>query len=598
MKRRGAVMPLRFFHARPVRVMRGYLRPAMSPFGVRAAFPIAILCMACDALSPDPRRADPGATRGLVTRNAMVVSAHPLATEVGVRILREGGNAVDAAVGVHWALAVVAPWAGNIGGGGFMLIRSRNGMAHSIDFRETAPGAARMDMYLDDRGLPDAALSLDGHLAAGVPGSVAGLFAVHDSLGSLPMERLIQPAIDLAGNGFALTPLEANELNLALPRLRRNDTMPNAYTARDRWRAGDTLRLMDLARSLERIRDAGAAGFYEGATASLLVAEMQRGGGIITADDLREYRPEWRPVVRGGYRGYGIISMGPPSSGGIVLLQCLESMEAMDVGAGGRQRAATVHRMVEAERRAYADRAVHLGDPDFVEVPVDALIDTAYADRRMDDFHADRATPSSLVHAGEPPRGSGHTTHFSVVDARGDAVSCTTTLNGSYGSAVVVGGAGFLLNNEMDDFSAAPGSPNAYGLIGGDANAIAPRKRMLSSMAPTIVTRADGLFMVLGTPGGSTIPTSVFQTVLNVIDHGMGMQEAVEAPRFHHQWLPDTIMEEAGAIAAEDSLRLVRMGHVLKVRAPIGSVDAILVLPDGRLEGGADPRGDDVAGGF
>lgn len=554
--------------------------------------------MGCGVPSAHLRRGDPGATSGLVTRDAMVVSAHPLATEAGVRVLREGGNAVDAAVAVHWALAVVAPWAGNIGGGGFMLVRSRNGMAHSLDFRETAPAAARINMYLDDRGLPDASLSLEGHLAAGVPGSVAGLFAMHDSLGSLPMERLIQPAIDLAWNGFALTPLEAGELNIALPRLRRNGTMPNAYTARDRWREGDTLRLMDLARTLVRIRDAGAAGFYEGVTASLLVAEMERGGGIITADDLRAYRPQWRPVVRGGYRGYGVISMGPPSSGGIVLLQCLESMEAMDVGAGGWQRVTVVHRMVEAERRAYADRAVHLGDPDFVEVPVDALIDTAYVDRRMDDFNAGHATPSSRMHAGEPPRGSEHTTHFSVVDARGDAVSCTTTLNGSYGSAVVVGGAGFLLNNEMDDFSAAPGSPNAYGLVGGDANAIAPRKRMLSSMAPTIVTRADRLIMVLGSPGGSTIPTSVFQVLLNVIDHGMGMQEAVSAPRFHHQWLPDAIMEEAGAIAAEDSLRLARMGHVLKERGPIGSVDAILVLPDGRLEGGADPRGDNVAGGF
>ena len=535
---------------------------------------------------------------GLLADSAMVVSAHPLATAVGVQVVRDGGNAVDAAVAVHWALAVVAPWAGNIGGGGFMVIRSDDGTAQSLDFRETAPDAAHRGMFLDEQGRVDIQRSLHGHQAAGVPGSVAGLFAVHDSLGTLPMEQLLRPAIALALYGFPLTRSEAWELNAALPLLNKHSTVPSNYTRRSNWNAGDTLRLPELARTLELIAQHGTDGFYRGITANLIIAEMERGGGSITAADLTAYRPAWRPVVTGKYRGYGIISMGPPSSGGILLMQCLKGMEAMNVRASGWQSRATVHRMVEVERRAYADRAVHLGDPDFVDVPIERLLDSAYIVSRMADFDPEWATPSSQVHSGMLATEPEHTTHFSIVDALGNAVSCTTTLNSSYGSGVVVGGAGFILNNEMDDFSAAPGSPNAYGLIGGEANAIEPRKRMLSSMAPTIVTRNGKLFMVLGSPGGSTIPTSVFQTVLNVIDHRMDMQEAVEAPRFHHQWLPDTVRMEVGAIAEADSLALVRMGHVLKDRAPIGRVDAILVLRDGRLEAGADPRGDDAAGGF
>lgn len=528
----------------------------------------------------------------------MVVCAHPLATAVGVQVLRDGGNAVDAAVAVHWALAVVAPWAGNIGGGGFMVMREHDGTVRTIDFREVAPAAAHRDMYLDEHGavIPD--LSLYGHKAVGVPGSVAGLFAAHDSLGTLPMERLIQPAIDLAANGFALTALEAKELNAILPKLIGTSTQRTDLTARARWDVGDTIHLHDLARTLERIRDEGPGEFYKGTTAELITAEMQRGGGLITMDDLSAYRAAWRPAVQGSYRGFGVISMGPPSSGGTILIQVLRSLEQMDVRASGWQRAATVHRMVEAERRAYADRATHMGDPDFVKVPLNELIDTDYIDHRMSDFDPARATPSALVHAGEPVLEPEHTTHFSIVDAYGNAVSCTTTLNDWYGSAVVVGGAGFVLNNEMDDLSVAPGVPNTYGLVGGEANAIAPRKRMLSSMTPTIVTHKTNLFMVLGSPGGSTIPTSVFQTLLNVIDHGMGMQAAVAAPRFHHQWLPDIIQMEAGAINKADSLALVRMGHQFKVREPIGRVDAILVLPDGKLEAGADPRGDDAAGGY
>ncbi|MEO8069492.1 MAG: gamma-glutamyltransferase [Flavobacteriales bacterium] len=556
---------------------------------------LLLLLLGCDPGSGAevPRVSDHGPN----TQHGMVVCAHPLATAVGVQVLRDGGNAIDAAVAVHHALAVVHPEAGNIGGGGFMVIRMADGTVHTLDFRETAPAAATRDMYLDANGQVITNLSLLGHRAAGVPGAVAGMFAALDSLGSMPMQRLIQPAIDLARNGFPLTALEAEGLNEAADDMRRVNTRPNAYVGREPWRSGDTLRLPELALTLTRIRDHGQDGFYAGETAALIIAEMERGGGLVTARDLADYRAVWRPEVRGSYRGCSIHSMGPPSSGGIALLQLLEAMEPMDVGQAGPRKAPTVHRMVEAERRVYADRATHLGDPGSVAVPVAGLVDSLYVLDRMTDVDPERATPSSMIHAGAP-RESEHTTHFSIVDALGNAVSCTTTLNDSYGCKTVVGGAGFILNNEMDDFSAAPGVQNQYGLIGGEANAIAPGKRMLSSMTPTIITRDDKLLMVVGTPGGSTIITSVFQVVLDVLDHGMTMQEAVATPRFHHQWLPDSIQVESGAIAASDSVLLTRMGHVFKAREPFGRVDAILVLPDGRLEGGADPRGDDRAGGY
>lgn len=528
----------------------------------------------------------------------MVVSAHPMATAIGVDVLHDGGNAIDAAVAVHWALAVTSPWAGNIGGGGFVVTRLSDGRALALDYRETAPAGATCNMFLGENGQLMSGASVHGALASGVPGSVAGLFALHDSLGRLPMSRLIQPAIDLAANGCVLTPMEAYEINLHLPVLRKYSTRPSCFTAREQWNTGDTLRQPELARTLERIRDQGRDGFYAGETAAAIVAEMGRGNGIITADDLAAYQPVWRPVVTGRYRDLEIITMPPPSSGGIMLLQMLHGMETEDLGALGWQSAATVHRMVEVERRAYADRAVYYGDPAFTIIPVEGLLDSLYLVRRMADFDPQRATSSTLVSAGTPPIEHEETTHFSIVDAEGNAVSCTTTLNGMYGNGVVVGGAGFVLNNEMDDFSAAPGVPNSYGLVGGEANAVAPGKRMLSSMAPTIVTRNKELFMVLGSPGGSTIPTSEFQVILNVVDHGMNMQQAVAAPRFHHQWLPDSIHVEPGAIAPHDSLELIRMGHRFKPRRTIGRVDAILMLPDGRLEAGADPRGEDAAGGY
>lgn len=569
--------------------------------GMKWAFHVPLVLMFGAFIACGPGSQGPSGDEdllGKVADSAMVVSAHPIATAVGVEILQAGGNAVDAAVAVHWALAVVAPWAGNIGGGGFAVVRLNDGRALSLDFRETAPAAATRDMYLDTSGTPIPLASELGHRSVGVPGSVAGLFALHDSLGSLPMERLIQPAIDLAAHGCTLTPLEAREMNDVLASMRRHCTRPNAFTAREKWSPGALFQQPDLAHSLERIRDAGRAGFYEGTTAQLILEEMQRGKGIVTAADLVAYKPVWRPVVEGTYRDLGIISMAPPSSGGVLLVQLLNAMEPVDVTDLGWQRTATVHRMIEAERRAYADRAALLGDPGFVAVPLDQLLDKSYTEDRMTDFDEERATPSAIVAAGEPVLEPEHTTHFSIVDAQGNAVSCTTTLNSWYGSAVVVGGAGFVLNNEMDDFSIAPGRPNSYGLVGGEANAIAPGKRMLSSMAPSILTQDGELFMVIGSPGGSTIPTSVLQVIMNVVDHGMNMQEAVEAPRFHSQWLPDSVFMEVGAIAKEDSLELVSMGHVLKVRKPIGRVDAIRVLDDGRLEGGADPRGDDAAGGY
>lgn len=535
---------------------------------------------------------------GLVTDSAMVVTAHPLATAVGVAILKDGGNAVDAAIAVHWALAVVAPWAGNVGGGGLMVIRAKDGTVHTLDFRETAPARSHKDMYLGPDGRPNGRLSLHGHLAVGVPGSVAGLFVAHDSLGRLPMRHLIQPAIDLAQAGFPLTAMEARELNGKLASIRAASTRPNAFTERAQWHEGDTLRIPELARSLERIQENGSDGFYRGLTADLILAEMNRGGGLISREDLIDYKPVWRKPVTGKYRDLEIITMGPPSSGGIVLIQALKAMEGIDVGAMGWQSVATVHRMVEAERRAFADRAELLGDPDFVPVRSERLVSSDYIAQRMADFDENMATPSAAVHSGAQLVESEHTTHFSIVDEEGNAVSCTTTLNGSYGSGVVVGEAGFVLNNEMDDFSIATDTPNRFGLLGSTANAIAPGKRMLSSMAPTVVTRQGALFMVLGSPGGATIPTSVLQTLMNVVDHGMSAKEAVTAPRLHHQWKPDTIRMEANALAPADSLLLVRMGHSFKLRAPIGRVDAILVLPDGRLEAGSDPRGDDSADGY
>ena len=557
---------------------------------------LVLVFVACEQPAPDIKIQK----SGLVADSAMVVSAHSLASEVGAKILKQGGNAVDAAIAVQFALAVVYPVAGNIGGGGFMVIREKDGNTAALDFREKAPAGANRDMYLDDNSEVIENLSLRGHLAAGVPGSVAGMAAAYEKYGSLPWKKLLQPAIKLAAKGFKLTAREASALNRNQEAFTTyNTVLPKFVINPDGWEEGETIRYKDLARTLTLIKEQGRDGFYKGKTARNIVAEMERGNGIISLDDLENYQAQWRPVLTGNYKDCKIISMPPPSSGGVALLQLLNSIAPFDIGALGHNTPDAIHLMTEAERRVYADRATHLGDPDYWNVPVEQLVDPAYNTSRMSNFNPDSATRSASIQAGNPLLAERpQTTHFSVVDKFGNAVAVTTTLNGGFGNKVFVAGSGFLLNNEMDDFSIKPGFPNYYGLIGGEANAIEAGKRMLSSMTPTIVEKDGKLLMVVGTPGGSTIITSVFQTIVNVLDHGMNMQQAVDAKRIHHQWRPDTVFMETDGVDNNSMLTLKAMGHYLVDRGSIGRVDAILVRKDGKLEGGADPRGDDAAAGF
>lgn len=537
---------------------------------------------------------------GLVKPSAMVVSAHPLASAVGREILQKGGNAVDAAIATQLALAVVYPAAGNLGGGGFMLARFADGSVDALDYREKAPDAAYTDMYLGETGEPIAEKSSKGHLSSGVPGTVAGLVESHGKYGKMLWAELVQPSIDLAMKGFPLTARDAEGLNEIQEDLTKYNTILPEQFIRAEWKEGDTLRQTDLGRTLERIRDNGRAGFYEGTTAKDIVSEMERGKGLITLQDLKLYTPIWRNPLTTIYKGYKVITMPPPSSGGVLLFQLLRAVEDQPLQKWGWNSVEAAHFIIEAERRSYADRSYFLGDPDFIRIPVDTLTSAAYVKARMADFNPEKATPSTDVREGQLSKKeeSEETTHLSVVDAQGNAVAVTTTLNAGYGSMVVVGGSGFLLNDEMDDFSVKPGAPNIYGAIGGAANKIEPNKRMLSSMTPTILEKDGKLFMVVGTPGGTTIITSVFQTILNVVEFGMSMQEAVEAKRFHSQWLPDMVFTERGTFNAQDSAMLASKGHRLKSRGAIGRVDAVRVLRNGHLEGGADPRGDDTADGY
>ena len=526
---------------------------------------------------------------------ASVSSAHPLASMVGAAIMKQGGNAFDATIATQFALAVVYPGAGNIGGGGFTLARKKDGTLIGIEYREAAPAKASRDMYLDAAGNAQDALSQSGHLAAGVPGAVAGIFATYIHA-KLPFAMLIQPAIDLARYGFVITEKEAYSLNGTKKDFIQYSTKPSAFVKQTKWKVGDTLIQVELANTLSRIQKNGAKGFYEGETAALIVDEMKRGGGLITLEDLKNYQAKFRTPIVFNYRGYGVISFAPPSSGGILIGQMLKMMEPFNVQKMGFQTPESVQLMIEVERRAYADRAAHIGDPDFYKVPQKTLLSDAYLKNRMADYKAGVAGSSTQTLAGTI-KTSEETTHFSVVDPEGNMVAVTTTLNGGYGNRTVVGGAGFLLNNEMDDFSAKPGSPNMYGAIGGEANAIEPHKRMLSSMTPTLLTKNNKPYLTVGTPGGTTIPTSVFQTIVNLVDFNMSLDDAINNPKFHHQWLPDEVsIEKTFSQSTKEALE--KMGYLIKARGSIGRTEGVLIGPTGKRITVADKRGDDAVAGF
>ena len=533
----------------------------------------------------------------IVAENGAVVSAHPLASKVGLAVLKMGGNAVDAAIATQLALAVVYPSAGNLGGGGFMVARLKDGKLVAIDYREKAPGNAHRDMYLNAAGEPQLELSQHGHLSSGVPGTVSGLFESF-KYAKLSFDKLIQPAIDLAEKGFTVSERDARAYNGLKDDFLKYSTQTPVFVKDSLWKGGDTLVQKDLAETLKRIKKNGAKGFYEGETARLIVEEMKRGKGIITLDDLKNYKAASREPHVFDYKGYKIVGMPMPSSGGLLVHQMMKMIEDKPIASYGFHSPEAVQLMVEAERRAFADRAQFMGDADFYKVPVSKLISEKYLKERMADFVPGKASNSTQVKPGEIPTvESEETTHLSVVDKDGNAVAVTTTLNNSYGSKTVVGGAGFILNDEMDDFSVKPGVPNMYGAIGGEANAIMPGKRMLSSMTPTLVLKDESPYLIVGTPGGTTIPTSVFQTIVNILEFNMSTEDAVWKPKFHHQWLPDSVYFEKG-FPDNTKQALEGMGYKIFNRNGIGRTEVIKVLSNKQFEAVADNRGDDSAEGW
>ncbi|MEE9117779.1 MAG: gamma-glutamyltransferase [Calditrichia bacterium] len=537
-----------------------------------------------------------------VSKNGMVVSASQTASQVGVDIMKSGGNAIDAAVATGFALAVTYPQAGNIGGGGFLVAHFADGRNITIDFRETAPAAAHRDMYLNENGEVINDMSLKSHRAVAVPGSVAGLITAWRQYGSgnIPLKNLLEPAIILAKNGFPISAKFAQSLNSHQSLFKKDDGASAVFIRADGklWKADDLLIQNDLSKTLQRIAKNELDGFYSGKTAELFIEEMQEGNGFITLADLNLYNPKFRVPLTGKYKNYDIISMGPPSSGGILLIQMLNMLENYALGSLGFNSADYIHLLTEIERRAYADRAEHLGDSDYWEVPIEMLISKKYATERTQNISMQKATPSTEVFAGDPiAYESPETTHYSVIDKDGSAVSVSTTLNTGFGSGILVEGAGFFLNNEMDDFSVKPGTPNIFGLIGNKANAISPNKRPLSSMTPTIVLKDNRPFFIIGSPGGSRIITTVLQVILNIIEHDMTITDAVSAPRTHSQWLPDVIMTEPEALSDSVQKELESRGHKIIARKYIGSANGILIKADGYY-GGPDPRWENSAIGY
>ena len=540
-------------------------------------------------------------TKNITVNKAAVVSAHALASNAGIAVMKKGGNAFDAAIATQLALAVVYPGAGNLGGGGFMVAHTSAGKNIALDYRESAPAKATKDMYLDSARNAVTILSMEGRLASGVPGTVAGLFATL-KYAKLPFSTLIAEAITLADKGFAVTKAQAEDFNNSRSVFLRNNKNKVAFVRDIPWKAGDILIQTELANTLKRIRDFGLKGFYEGETAKLIASEMSSGNGIITEKDLKNYKVKERVAMQFPYKNYQVITMPLPSSGGIILQQLFKMTQQKKLDSYPFHSAESIQLIVEAERRAFADRAEFMGDEDFVKVPVKTLVSEKYLKNRMADYVAGQAGNSNNVKPGQIKE-SEETTHISITDAEGNAVAVTTTLNDHFGSKTIISGAGFVMNNEMDDFSVKPGVPNMYGAIGNDKNAIAPGKRMLSSMTPTIVLKNNQPYIVVGTPGGTTIPTSLFQSIINIVDYKMSAEDAVNKPKFHHQWQPDVIYVEKD-FDKNVKTKLVEMGYKITERGTIGRTELIKIEKSKKsnnkieINAVADKRGDDDARGY